>query len=79
MDRNGTLQIRFIQKKQLSYRLDGEEGSKTMKKGKNERIHIRINKIEKELIKEKAKNLNMTFSDYIRYKALYEPSQDMKK
>lgn len=46
---------------------------------KNERIHIRINKIEKDIIKEKAKKLNMSFSDYIRYKALYEPSKDMKK
>ena len=48
--------------------------------GKNVSIHVRLNKIEKEIIKKKAKRLNMTFSDYIRYKALYEPFQeDMKK
>lgn len=48
--------------------------------GKSESIHIRLNKIEKEIILKKAKNKNMTISDFIRYKALYEPFQEnMKK
>lgn len=48
--------------------------------GKNVSIHVRLNKIEKDIILKKAKNKNMSISDFIRYKALYEPFQeDMKK
>ena len=49
------------------------------KTGKNDVIHIRINRIEKDIIREKANKFNMTFSDYIRYKALYEPFQSKKE
>ena len=48
--------------------------------GKNESIHVKLNKIEKDIIRKKAKYKNMTISDFIRYKALYEPFQEnMKK
>ena len=50
------------------------------KTGKTDSIHVRLNKIEKDIILKKAKNKNMSISDFIRYKALYEPFQeDMKK
>ena len=40
---------------------------------KTEIVRVRLNEVEKELFLEKAKDLNMTISDYIKYCCLINP------